>query len=172
MSIRLVATRALLAEKLDAARSAGASVGFVPTMGYLHEGHGSLVDASVACSDLTVVSVFVNPLQFGVGEDLDSYPTDLDADMELCGSRGASILFHPGVEEVYPEVPVQPAVPGADCVGGVRGGGGSRHPRARRASDPGSGPAGAGGMQVRPRSPDRQPWGGGEVTPPGQACDP
>ena len=72
MSIRLVATRALLAEKLDAARSAGASVGFVPTMGYLHEGHGSLVDASVACSDLTVVSVFVNPLQFGAGEDLDS----------------------------------------------------------------------------------------------------
>ena len=121
MSIRLVATRALLAEKLDAARSAGASVGFVPTMGYLHEGHGSLVDASVACSDLTVVSVFVNPLQFGVGEDLDSYPTDLDADMELCGSRGASILFHPGVEEVYPEGPVQPAVPVADVAGPLDG---------------------------------------------------
>ncbi len=111
MSIEVVATRALLAERLDAVRSSGASVGFVPTMGYLHEGHGSLVDASVACSDLTVVSVFVNPLQFGAGEDLDSYPRDLEADLELCGSRGASLLFHPGVEEVYPEGPVQPAVP-------------------------------------------------------------
>jgi pantoate--beta-alanine ligase len=114
VSIQVVATRALLAERLDAVRSSGASVGFVPTMGYLHEGHGSLVDASVACSDLTVVSVFVNPLQFAAGEDLDSYPRDLDADLDLCGSRGASLLFHPGVEEVYPEGPVQPAVPLAD----------------------------------------------------------
>ncbi|MED5600615.1 MAG: pantoate--beta-alanine ligase [Actinomycetota bacterium] len=109
--MEVVATRALLAERLDAVRSSGASVGFVPTMGYLHEGHGSLVDASVASTDLTVVSVFVNPLQFGAGEDLDSYPRDLEADLELCGSRGASLLFHPGVEEVYPEGPVQPAVP-------------------------------------------------------------
>jgi pantoate--beta-alanine ligase len=90
-------------------------------MGYLHEGHGSLVDASVACSDLTVVSVFVNPLQFGAGEDLDSYPRDLEADLELCGSRGASLLFHPRVEEVYPEGPVQPAVPVADVARPLEG---------------------------------------------------
>jgi len=114
VSIEVVATRAALAERLDAVRSSGASVGFVPTMGYLHEGHGSLVDASVACSDLTVVSVFVNPLQFGAGEDLDSYPRDLDADLELCGSRGASLVFHPGVEEVYPEGPATAAVPVGD----------------------------------------------------------
>ncbi len=121
MTIEVVATRALLTERLDAVRSSGASVGFVPTMGYLHEGHGSLVDASVASTDLTVVSVFVNPLQFGAGEDLDSYPRDLDADLELCGSRGASLLFHPGVEEVYPTGTALPAVPVGDVAGPLEG---------------------------------------------------
>jgi pantoate--beta-alanine ligase len=121
VSIEVVATRALLTERLDAVRSSGASVGFVPTMGYLHEGHGSLVDASVASTDLTVVSVFVNPLQFGAGEDLASYPRDLDADLELCGSRGASLLFHPGVEEVYPEGTALPAVPVGDVAGPLEG---------------------------------------------------
>ena len=121
MTIEVVATRALLTERLDAVRSSGASVGFVPTMGYLHEGHGSLVDASVASTDLTVVSVFVNPLQFGAGEDLGSYPRDLDADLELCGSRGASLLFHPGVEEVYPTGTALPAVPVGDVAGPLEG---------------------------------------------------
>ena len=121
MTIEVVATRALLTERLDAVRSSGASVGFVPTMGYLHEGHGSLVDASVASTDLTVVSVFVNPLQFGAGEDLDSYPRDLGADLELCGSRGASLLFHPGVEEVYPTGTALPAVPVGDVAGPLEG---------------------------------------------------
>ncbi len=121
MTIEVVATCALLTERLDAVRSSGASVGFVPTMGYLHEGHGSLVDASVASTDLTVVSVFVNPLQFGAGEDLDSYPRDLGADLELCGSRGASLLFHPGVEEVYPTGTALPAVPVGDVAGPLEG---------------------------------------------------
>ncbi len=114
MSLEVVTTRALLAERLDADRAGGVAVGFVPTMGYLHEGHGSLVDASVAATDQTVVSVFVNPLQFGPGEDLEAYPRDLDADLALCEARGAALVFHPTVDEVYPEGPVEPSVPVAD----------------------------------------------------------
>ena len=100
MSLEVVTTRALLVERLDADRAGGVAVGFVPTMGYLHEGHGSLVDASVAATDQTVVSVFVNPLQFGPGEDLEAYPRDFDADLALCEARGAALVFHPTVDEV------------------------------------------------------------------------
>ncbi len=79
----------------------GKSVGLVPTMGYLHEGHGSLIKRSVSENDKTVVSIFVNPMQFGPNEDLESYPRDLDKDAKLCESIGADIIFNPEPEEMY-----------------------------------------------------------------------
>ena len=88
---------------MDGERAAGRSVGLVPTMGFLHEGHASLVDAAVADNDVTVVSIFVNPLQFAPGEDLADYPRDLAADLEVCALHGADLVFHPPVDEMYPE---------------------------------------------------------------------
>lgn len=79
----------------------GLSVGFVPTMGYLHEGHGSLISRARAENDKVVVSIFVNPMQFGPGEDLESYPRDLDKDSAYCESLGADLIFHPEPEEMY-----------------------------------------------------------------------
>jgi pantoate--beta-alanine ligase len=85
-----------------AARRAGRRVGFVPTMGYLHEGHLSLVRRSCRECDLTAVSIFVNPTQFGPGEDLERYPRDLDRDTALLEAEGVQILFAPAAEAVYP----------------------------------------------------------------------
>lgn len=82
-------------------RKEGLSVGLVPTMGYLHEGHKSLIDKTVAENDRVVVSVFVNPIQFGPTEDLASYPRDLDRDAELCEKAGANVIFHPEDSEMY-----------------------------------------------------------------------
>ena len=79
----------------------GFSVGFVPTMGYLHEGHGSLISRARKENDKVVVSIFVNPMQFGPGEDLESYPRDLDKDSAYCESLGADLIFHPEPEEMY-----------------------------------------------------------------------
>ena len=79
----------------------GLTVGLVPTRGYLHEGHPSLIKKSVEQNDRTVVSVFVNPIQFGPNEDLESYPRDLEADAKLCESTGADIIFNPEPEEMY-----------------------------------------------------------------------
>lgn len=79
----------------------GLTVGLVPTMGYLHEGHQSLIKKSVKQNDRTVVSVFVNPIQFGPNEDLESYPRDLEADAKLCEATGADIIFNPEPEEMY-----------------------------------------------------------------------
>nr|GAJ37628.1 pantoate--beta-alanine ligase [Bradyrhizobium sp. DOA9] len=83
-------------------RRTGKRVGFVPTMGYLHEGHLSLVEASRARSNLTLVSIFVNPTQFGPNEDLDAYPRDFARDEHLCRDAGVDILFAPNAREVYP----------------------------------------------------------------------
>ena len=88
---------------LAAARAEGKSVGLVPTMGALHEGHASLVERSVAENGVTVVSVFVNPTQFNDKGDLERYPRTLDADCRLLERLGASCVFAPSVEEVYPE---------------------------------------------------------------------
>lgn len=82
-------------------RKAGLTVGLVPTMGYLHEGHKSLIDKAVEQNDKVVVSVFVNPMQFGPTEDLESYPRDMDRDAALCEKAGAALIFHPEPEEMY-----------------------------------------------------------------------
>ena len=82
-------------------RKQGLTVGLVPTMGYLHEGHQSLIKASVEDNDRTVVSVFVNPIQFGPNEDLATYPRDLDRDSKLCEETGADLIFHPEKENMY-----------------------------------------------------------------------
>lgn len=79
----------------------GLSIGFVPTMGYLHEGHQSLIERAASENDRVVTSVFVNPLQFGPTEDFSSYPRDLERDMAVCGSAGAHMIFHPEAGEMY-----------------------------------------------------------------------
>lgn len=81
----------------------GLSVGLVPTMGYLHEGHKSLIDPAVEENDRVVVSIFVNPIQFGPTEDLESYPRDLKADSLLCEKAGAALIFAPEPSEMYAE---------------------------------------------------------------------
>ncbi|WP_102126603.1 pantoate--beta-alanine ligase [Deinococcus planocerae] len=89
-------------EELRAALADGGRVGLVPTMGYLHEGHARLIERARAESDTVVVSVFVNPRQFGPREDLSRYPRDLTRDLGVAGAAGADLLFHPGVEVMYP----------------------------------------------------------------------
>ena len=92
-----------LQNELNAARSAGKSIGFVPTMGALHEGHASLIKRSVQDNDITVVSVFLNPTQFNDKADLERYPKTLDEDVRLAEACGADYVFAPAVEEIYPE---------------------------------------------------------------------
>ena len=106
-----------LRAELNAARRDGGSVGLVPTMGYLHEGHQSLVTRSASENDLTVVSIFVNPLQFAEGEDYGAYPRDLDRDRERCAAAGAGLIFAPSTEEMYPQAPITSvAVEGLNAV--------------------------------------------------------
>lgn len=88
--------------RLAPLRRAGKTVGFVPTMGYLHDGHMTLVANSRAGNDVTVVSIFVNPLQFGANEDLDKYPRDLARDSAMLEAAGVDFLFAPTVSDMYP----------------------------------------------------------------------
>lgn len=99
--IKIVHTIKEVREQVNAWRKQGFSIGLVPTMGYLHEGHQSLIKKAVEQNDKTVVSVFVNPMQFAPNEDLESYPRDLEADARLCEATGADLIFHPEPEEMY-----------------------------------------------------------------------
>ncbi|MFK4583796.1 pantoate--beta-alanine ligase [Bradyrhizobium ottawaense] len=100
--MQTITTVAELRRALADARRADKRVGFVPTMGYLHEGHLALIEASRRRCDVTVVSIFVNPTQFGPNEDLSTYPRDFLRDEELCRGAGVAIVFAPGAKEVYP----------------------------------------------------------------------
>lgn len=91
-----------LREYLAGQRAAGKTVGFVPTMGFLHEGHLSLIREAKAENDVVVVSDFVNPTQFGPNEDFESYPRNIERDTELALSAGADVIFYPSVSEMYP----------------------------------------------------------------------
>jgi pantoate--beta-alanine ligase len=95
-----------------AQRASGRRIGFIPTMGYLHEGHLALVDEGRRRSDVTIMSIFVNPLQFGPNEDLERYPRDLPRDRELASGRGVDALFVPSVDVMYPRGSEVRVVPG------------------------------------------------------------
>ncbi|MGG0668191.1 pantoate--beta-alanine ligase [Sporosarcina koreensis] len=100
--IQVIETIEELQKKLNRNERKHATVGFVPTMGYLHEGHLSLVKHAKEQNDIVVMSIFVNPAQFGPGEDFESYPRDLARDIQLASEAGVDIVFTPTVEEMYP----------------------------------------------------------------------
>ena len=101
--MKIINTVAALQQAVTEAKQQGLSVGLVPTMGALHEGHASLIRQSVAENQLTVVSVFVNPTQFNDPKDLQHYPRTFEADAQLIASLGGDVVFAPSVEEVYPK---------------------------------------------------------------------
>jgi pantoate--beta-alanine ligase len=107
--VEVVESAAACRALLSAARSGGATVGLVPTMGALHEGHRSLVERARAECDTVAVSIFVNPLQFGDPEDIAHYPRTLEHDLAACAAAGADIVFVPPVTEMYPTWPAPPA---------------------------------------------------------------
>lgn len=115
-----VATISELRDLLDRARAEGKTVGFVPTMGYLHEGHTSLMRAARAVTDVVVASIFVNPLQFAADEDLDDYPRDLERDAAQAEEAGVDLLFVPDGSEMYPQ-PVETTVSVAGVSEGFEG---------------------------------------------------
>ena|GEM_PF-8924 len=98
---QIIKTITQIREHITAAKRDGKSIGFVPTMGALHEGHLSLIRKSAAENDITVVSIFVNPTQFAANEDLDKYPRTLERDCELSKNTGATVIFAPTIEEMY-----------------------------------------------------------------------
>ena len=100
--MKVVKTIKEVREIVSSWRRDGLTVGLVPTMGYLHEGHQSLISKSVSENDRTVVSVFVNPIQFGPNEDLEAYPRDLKRDMEAVEAVGGDLIFNPEPAEMYP----------------------------------------------------------------------
>lgn len=99
--VQIVKTIREVREVVKAWKQAGSQVGFVPTMGYLHEGHQSLMNAAKSENDKVVVSIFVNPMQFGPTEDLASYPRDIEKDRLLCEESGVDLIFHPDADEMY-----------------------------------------------------------------------
>ncbi len=101
--MKIVSTVEEVRKYVKEAKKQDKTVGLVPTMGYLHEGHGSLITKARETTDFVVVSIFVNPMQFGPTEDLESYPRDLDKDAAFCESLGADLIFHPEPSEMYHE---------------------------------------------------------------------
>ena len=99
--MKIVKTVSEVRQQVKECKRAGLSVGLVPTMGFLHEGHKSLIERAAAENDKVVVSDFVNPTQFGAGEDLDSYPRDIERDAIICQDAGADLIFHPEADEMY-----------------------------------------------------------------------
>lgn len=99
--MELVTTVEEVRSRVKQWKKEGLTVGLVPTMGYLHDGHKSLIDRAVKENDRVVVSDFVNPTQFGENEDLSSYPRDIERDSKLCEEAGAALIFHPAPEEMY-----------------------------------------------------------------------
>ena len=121
MPVTTVTTIAALRARLDAERAAGRTVGFVPTMGYLHAGHASLIAAAREETDVVVTSIFVNPLQFAPTEDLAAYPRDRAGDTALAESKGVDLLFVPSVVEMYPDGPVLTTVSVAEVSAPMEG---------------------------------------------------
>jgi len=103
MGVDVIRTVGEMHHAADVMRQSGQKIGLVPTMGFLHKGHLSLVEHALEVTDRVVVSIFVNPIQFGPSEDLDAYPRDLDRDLKLISDLGAHIAYVPSVEEMYPE---------------------------------------------------------------------
>ena len=103
--MRIITTIAQLRQAIREEKHNGKSIGYVPTMGYLHEGHESLMNRARKENDLVVLSIFVNPLQFGPNEDYDTYPRDLERDEKIANHAGVDFIFHPSVEEMYPSTP-------------------------------------------------------------------
>jgi pantoate--beta-alanine ligase len=124
--VEVIRAIAMARKVCDAARSAGRTVGFVPTMGAFHDGHVSLMRRARDERDHAVVSIFINPLQFGPGEDLSRYPRDEDRDLSIAGQLGVDVVFAPSAEEMYPagrpEVTVDPGPLGDRLEGAARPG--------------------------------------------------
>jgi pantoate--beta-alanine ligase len=109
--VKLSRTISEVREETFRARAEGRRIGLVPTMGFLHEGHLSLVDRCREMADYVVISIFVNPIQFGPGEDLEHYPRSLDRDLELARGRGVDLVFAPDDREMYPADPTVAVTP-------------------------------------------------------------
>ena len=121
--VKLVRTRAEVRAWVAAQRARGKRVGLVPTMGYLHAGHLSLVGRALERADAVAMSIFVNPLQFGPGEDLDRYPRNLEGDLALAGEAGTGLVFAPPVAEMYPHGEPRVSIVPDEEIGGRMDGG-------------------------------------------------
>jgi len=121
--VKLVRTKAEVRAWVAAQRAKGKTVGLVPTMGYLHEGHLSLVDRARELADVAAMSIFVNPLQFGPTEDLERYPRDLERDLELAAGRGTALVFAPSAAEMYPQGEPRVSIVPDEEIGGRLDGG-------------------------------------------------
>ncbi|MFE8695688.1 pantoate--beta-alanine ligase [Cytobacillus sp. FJAT-53684] len=100
--MRVITTIEEMQSTITQAKNSGQSIGYVPTMGFLHEGHLTLIEKARGENDVVVISIFVNPLQFGPTEDFSSYPRDFEHDKWLAEQQGVDFIFHPSVEEMYP----------------------------------------------------------------------
>ena len=125
MTLEIYHNKADLRNVLASQRGEGKSVGLVPTMGYLHEGHGTLIRRAAQSTDIVVVSIFVNPLQFGPGEDLARYPRDFERDVQMAAECGAHLIFAPTAEDFTPgdmEMQIKPGAMGKVLCGRSRPG--------------------------------------------------